>query len=91
MTQSYKIELVLCRAFSSTHKLFAAWSGDTLLGHLELVMNDEGKPIALMGITILPKLRRKGWGTRIVEALGNVVIVDIQKEALGFWKKLGRA
>lgn len=48
----------------------------------------------LIDITLMPKKRRAGIGAAVIRGLAetaghDISIVDIQKKAVGFWKKMG--
>ena len=53
--------------------------------------------VALVNIEIKRGIKKQGYGKRIVEMLVNysrrhnrpLMVLDIQKKALGFWKKMG--
>lgn len=85
------MELIELRRFNQNHSLFAVWEGDEHLATLELVLNDDRAPVAIMGLYVDEEKRGHGWGRKIVEELpANVRIMNVEKSAKGFWKKMGR-
>lgn len=77
-------------------ELFGADREDAALGHVELFV-DEGVPPSIRGlvaIEVRADRRRRGIGTRIVDAVAEacqdrLAVYSITERALGFWRALG--
>lgn len=66
-----------------------------LIGSVDLMVSDEtGEIVGLVDITLKPKFRKGGRGSKIIQDIRDtagkeITIHDIQAKAKGFWKKVG--
>lgn len=66
-----------------------------LVGSVDLMVSDDtGEIMGLVNIQLLPKFRKGGRGSKIIQDIRDtagkdITIHDIQAKAKGFWKKVG--
>jgi hypothetical protein len=85
------MEFLLIRDFGAygtgVRKMYAVWSGELLVGYVELVIKNDTFT-DLLSLTIIKSLRRQGYGLKVMALLPPTInICNIQKSAVGFWKK----
>jgi GNAT superfamily N-acetyltransferase len=83
-------ELIELRDFGRNHKLAAVWEADRYIGHLEYRCVDN-KITAIHALVIVPNLRKKGYGTRLInEVVANpsAQVFNIEKATIKFWQKV---